>query len=62
MEALIDNHARILEELDWLFDRNLSIDWEDRLIGLTGARGVGKTTYLIHHIKMLNVSFQIFES
>lgn len=51
MEALIDNHARILEELDWLFDRNLSIDWEDRLIGLTGARGVGKTTYLIHHIK-----------
>ena len=26
------------------------IDWEDRLIGLRGARGSGKTTMLLQHI------------
>ena len=51
MRELIDNHNRQLEELDHRFDRTLAIDWSDRLIGLTGARGVGKTTYLLHHIK-----------
>jgi predicted AAA+ superfamily ATPase len=51
MNSLIDSHNRTIEELDWQFDRDLSIDWNDRLIGVTGARGVGKTTYLLHHIK-----------
>ena len=51
MKELIDNHNRQLEELDHRFDRTINIDWNDRLIGLTGARGVGKTTYLLHHIK-----------
>ncbi len=51
MKELIDNHNRQLEELEHRFDRTLAIDWNDRLIGLTGARGVGKTTYLLHHIK-----------
>jgi uncharacterized protein len=51
MKELLDNHNRQLEELDHRFDRTLEIDWNDRLIGLTGARGVGKTTYLLHHIK-----------
>src|SRR5665647_2292179 len=27
------------------------IDWNDRLIGLIGARGTGKTTMLLQHIK-----------
>ena len=26
------------------------IDWEDRLIGIRGARGTGKTTLLLQHI------------
>jgi len=51
MNALIDNHTRQIEELDCRFDRNTDIDWNDRLIGVTGARGVGKTTYLLSHIK-----------
>jgi uncharacterized protein len=51
MNELLDNHLRLLEELDCRFDRTFQIDWNDRLIGLTGARGVGKTTYLLNHIK-----------
>ncbi|MEX1192432.1 MAG: AAA family ATPase [Brumimicrobium sp.] len=51
MNELIDNHTRQIEELDCRFDRITDIDWNDRLIGVTGARGVGKTTYLLNHIK-----------
>ena len=51
MNTLIDTFHRQISELDCRFDRHLSIDWNDRLIGLTGARGVGKTTYLLNHIK-----------
>ena len=32
----------------YLFDE---IDWEDRLIGIMGARGVGKTTLILQYIK-----------
>lgn len=51
METLIESHNRQVEELEIKFHRNLDIEWKDRLIGLTGARGVGKTTYLLTHIK-----------
>lgn len=35
------------------FERYLlyEIEWEDRLIGLTGARGVGKTTLMLQYLK-----------
>lgn len=51
MNELIDFSNRTLDELEFRFTRSVDIDWNDRLIGLTGARGVGKTTYLLHHIK-----------
>lgn len=51
MNDLINYSNRILDELDVRFTRHVDIDWNDRLIGLTGARGVGKTTYLLHHLK-----------
>ena len=50
MEALIETHERIVKNFKSRFDRDLNIDWNDRLIGLTGARGVGKTSYLINHL------------
>ncbi|RLA60836.1 MAG: hypothetical protein DRQ78_09195 [Epsilonproteobacteria bacterium] len=31
------------------------IDHSDKLIGLVGARGVGKTTYILHYLKNLDV-------
>ena len=35
--------------LRYLHDK---IDWSDRLIGIKGARGIGKTTLLLQHIKL----------
>ncbi len=51
MEKLIETHQRYLNNLEILFRRNFDIDWNDRLIGLVGARGVGKTTLLLIRIK-----------
>lgn len=51
METLLETHREYLNNYESLFDRFIDIDWNDRLIGLTGARGVGKTTYLFNHIK-----------
>lgn len=51
MEPLLESHNRQLTQLEIKFRRDLNIDWNDRLIGLTGARGVGKTTFLLTHIK-----------
>lgn len=51
MNTLLETYNKQLSELECRFERNLAIDWNDRLIGLTGARGVGKTTYLLNHIK-----------
>jgi predicted AAA+ superfamily ATPase len=53
MEILENLHQQYLQNLNALFERPLSseINWKDRMIGLCGARGVGKTTFLIQHIK-----------
>ena len=37
-----------LDSKRFLFD---TIDWNDRLIAITGARGTGKTTLILQHIK-----------
>lgn len=51
MDELIEYSVKILDQVECLFTRKVDIDWNDRLIGLTGARGVGKTTYLLNHMK-----------
>jgi hypothetical protein len=52
MEALFKNHTRLLNSLKFKYHRYLyeQIDWSSRLIGITGARGTGKTTLLLQHI------------
>ena len=50
MNELIATHEDILKNFQSRFERTMDIDWNDRLIGLTGARGVGKTSFLINHI------------
>jgi hypothetical protein len=50
MDELIETFERIISNFKSRFDRTIEIDWNDRLIGLTGARGVGKTTYLLNHL------------
>lgn len=56
MKQLFFAFYRKLEEIDMRFERYLKnqIDWENRLIAITGARGTGKTTMLLQHIKELN--------
>jgi predicted AAA+ superfamily ATPase len=53
MEKLFDFFYRRLKQIDLRFTRYLSaqIDWENQLTGITGARGTGKTTLILQHIK-----------
>lgn len=53
MKQLFLSFYRKLSETDMRFERYLlkQIDWNNRLIGITGARGTGKTTLLLQHIK-----------
>lgn len=54
MEALFRAYNRRIEEVQTGYLRYLynNIDWEERLIGIKGAKGVGKTTLLLQHIKL----------
>jgi len=53
MEKLIQQFHSRLQFIDLTFKRYLckEIDWNNRLIAIVGARGVGKTTLLLQHIK-----------
>ncbi|MBR6456501.1 MAG: ATP-binding protein [Prevotella sp.] len=54
MERLFDIFVKRLLQTDTSFVRSLmdEIEWNARLVGLRGARGVGKTTLLLQHIKL----------
>lgn len=53
MKQLYLSFYRKLDETDMRFERYLlkQIDWNNRLTAITGARGTGKTTLLLQHIK-----------
>ena len=53
MEELFDFFYRELRKIDLSFQRYLidDIDWEERLSAITGARGTGKTTMILQHIR-----------
>ena len=53
MEALFEYSNRLIADVDIRFTRYLydQINWDNRLIGLVGPRGVGKTTLVLQHIK-----------
>lgn len=53
MEAFYRTHAYLVEHTDVPVRRSLmdEIDWNDRLIGIKGTRGVGKTTFLLQYAK-----------
>lgn len=65
MEKLFEHYKKLLSETNVNFVRYIYplIDWESRLIGLTGPRGIGKTTLLLQHIKTnLNPNETLFVS
>ncbi|NDW13503.1 ATP-binding protein [Bacteroides sp. 214] len=53
MEAFYRTHAYLVEHAKAPVRRDLmnEIDWNDRLIGIKGTRGVGKTTFLLQYAK-----------
>lgn len=53
VEKIYSAYYRRIQETPLAFKRFLyeEIDWNDRLIGIKGARGVGKTTLILQHIK-----------
>ena len=53
MEAFFRTHSYLVEHVHAPVRRTLmdEIDWRDRLIGIKGTRGVGKTTFLLQYAK-----------
>ncbi|MDR1780252.1 MAG: AAA family ATPase [Tannerella sp.] len=53
MEAFYRTHKYLLEHLNTPVRRGLmdEINWDDRLIGIKGSRGVGKTTFLLSYAR-----------
>ncbi|SDD81351.1 hypothetical protein SAMN04488104_10673 [Algoriphagus faecimaris] len=53
METLFQYSNQLIAKVDSAFMRYVypSINWSNRLVGLIGPRGVGKTTLILQHIK-----------
>jgi len=53
MNKLFEQFQKLLKETDTSVFRYIyaEINWKSRMIGLTGPRGVGKTTLVLQHIK-----------
>jgi len=53
MDSLIKIYLRLLQETDEKIFRYLypDIDWNERCVAIIGAKGIGKTTMLLQHIK-----------
>lgn len=53
MDAFFKTHTYLVEHTDAPVRRQLmdEIDWNDRLIGIKGTRGIGKTTFLLQYAK-----------
>ena len=53
MESFFRTHAYLVEHTNAPVRRILmdEIDWNDRMIGIKGTRGVGKTTFLLQYAK-----------
>lgn len=56
MERLNEQYRRLIDRTDITHLRYLHsiIDWNNRLIAIVGARGVGKTTLMLQHIKLFH--------
>lgn len=63
MESLFQYSNQLIAQVDTSFTRYIynEINWQNRLVGLVGSRGVGKTTLLLQYIKNnLNLSQTLY--
>jgi len=53
MQKLLEYSSKLISGVksDFYRYKYTQINWENRLIGLKGARGIGKTTLILQHIK-----------
>jgi predicted AAA+ superfamily ATPase len=53
METLFQYSNQLISTVEVAFTRYAydQINWQNRMLGLTGPRGVGKTTLVLQHIK-----------
>lgn len=53
MEHLTNNYRKLLNETPTVFHRYMfdRINWSNRMVGIVGPRGVGKTTMMLQRIK-----------
>lgn len=53
MESFYRTHAYLIEHINAPVRRNLmdEINWDDRMIGIKGTRGIGKSTFLLQYAK-----------
>ena len=53
MEEFFRTHTYLVEHTNATVRRKLmdEINWNDRLIGIKGTRGIGKTTFLLQYAK-----------
>ncbi len=53
MENLIQDYRRLLSELGPVYERGIykKMQSAQRIVGIVGSRGVGKTTYILHYLK-----------
>ena len=63
IQPLLNAFHRKLAATDLHFKRYLynRIDWNVRLIGIKGARGVGKTTMLMQHIREKELGLRCYK-
>jgi predicted AAA+ superfamily ATPase len=59
LELLVENSTRLIVTCESEYKRYFakSIDFEQKMIGIIGARGVGKTTAILQHLKALELPF-----
>ena len=55
MQTLFKIQSDLVSELKPWVKRGLmeQVDWSSRLIGIKGARGIGKTTFLLNYAKLI---------
>ncbi len=53
MIELVKRHATLINNVETGFQRSIAskLPWDERLLGIKGSRGIGKTTLLLQYIK-----------
>lgn len=60
IDILQNNFLNNLKNTSLVFKRYMhsAFDMEDKLIGIIGSRGVGKTTFILQYLKELDIAFE----